>query len=61
MNRTEHSLYRNFVTMYDDDGILGGSFGQALRSNKNNGALNMADLKNIKKLRFLLKDSGKSL
>jgi len=61
MNHPEHSLYRNFVTMFGDDGTLGGGFGQALRSNDNHIALNMADLKNIKKLRFLVKDLGKSL
>ena len=58
MNRTEHSLYRNFVTMYGDDGTLGGGFGQALQNNDKNIALKIADVKNTKKLKILLNEMG---
>ena len=56
MNCAEHSLYRNFVTMYGDDGTLGGGFGQALQNNDNDVALKMGDIKNTKKLKILLNE-----
>ena len=61
MNCAEHSLYRNFVTMYGDDGNLGGGFGKALQNNDKNLALKIADVKNTKKLKILLNEMGKLL
>ena len=61
MNCTEHSLYRNFVILDDDDGNLASDFGQALRSNNKHSELNTADIQNIKKLRFLFNIVGCSV
>ena len=53
MNST---LYSNFISKFGEDQSLGGGFGQALQNNDTDIALKIADVKNTKKLKILIKE-----